>query len=106
MFFRFVMPFVVLLLALLYLFVLSRLGWSTLTKINVSIGAALLGFYLPDVFLNNTIARRQQSIMRGFPDALDLLLICVESGMSVDSSFQRVSPEIGAQSVELAEELA
>jgi tight adherence protein C len=83
MFFRFVMPFVVLVLALLYLFVVSRYTWPTFIKINVSIGAALLGFYLPDIFLNNTIARRQQSIMRGFPDSLDLLLICVESGMSV-----------------------
>ena len=64
----------------------------------------MLGFYLPDVFLNNTIARRQQSIMRGFPDALDLLLICVESGMSVESAFQRVATEIGVQSAELAEE--
>jgi tight adherence protein C len=105
MFFRFLMPFVVLVLVLLYLFVVSHFEWSTLTKINVSIGAALLGFYLPDVFLNNTIARRQQSIMRGFPDALDLLLICVESGMSVESAFQRVASEIGAQSAELAEEL-
>jgi len=105
MFFRFVMPFVVLVLALLYLFVISHYTWPTFIKINVSIGAALLGFYLPDVYLSNKIAKRQQSIMRGFPDALDLLLICVESGMSVESAFQRVSTEIGAQSAELAEEL-
>ncbi|MGZ5998081.1 MAG: type II secretion system F family protein [Rhizomicrobium sp.] len=105
MFFRFVMPFVVLVLALVYLFGISPLGWSTIMKINASVGAALLGFYLPDLFLNNTIARRQQSIMRAFPDALDLLLICVESGMSVESSFQRVASEIGSQSSELAEEL-
>ena len=105
MFFRFVMPFVVLVLALVYLFGISHLGWSTIMKINASVGAALLGFYLPDLFLNNTIARRQQSIMRAFPDALDLLLICVESGMSVESSFQRVASEIGSQSSELAEEL-
>jgi tight adherence protein C len=105
MFFRFVMPFVVLVLALVYLFALSHVSWSTFMKINASVGAALLGFYLPDLFLNNTIARRQQSIMRAFPDALDLLLICVESGMSVESSFQRVASEIGSQSSELAEEL-
>jgi tight adherence protein C len=105
MFFRFVMPFVVLVLALVYLFALSHVAWGTFMKINASVGAALLGFYLPDLFLNNTIARRQQSIMRAFPDALDLLLICVESGMSVESSFQRVASEIGSQSGELAEEL-
>src|SRR6185437_2103767 len=73
-------------------------------KVTVSLGMALLGFYLPDLFLNNVIARRQQSIMRAFPDALDLLLICVESGMSVEAAFQRVAAEIGVQSSELAEE--
>src|ERR1700759_171479 len=104
MFFRFVMPFAVLGFALLYLFVLSHFEWTTMMKICVSVGAALLGFYLPDLFLNNTIARRQQSIMRAFPDALDLLLICVESGMSVEAAFQRVATEIGQQSTELAEE--
>ncbi len=104
MFFRFVMPFAVLLIALVYLFLASHFQWSTTTKITASVGMALLGFYLPDLFLNNKIARRQQSIMRAFPDALDLLLICVESGMSVEAAFQRVATEIGAQSGELAEE--
>jgi tight adherence protein C len=105
MFFRFVMPFVVLVLALVYFFGISSVAWGSFMKINASVGAALLGFYLPDLFLNNTITRRQQSIMRAFPDALDLLLICVESGMSVEASFQRVASEIGSQSSELAEEL-
>ena len=105
MFFRFVMPFVVLLLTMVYLFAISNVAWGSFMKINASVGAALLGFYLPDLFLNNTIARRQQSIMRAFPDALDLLLICVESGMSIEASFQRVASEIGSQSSELAEEL-
>jgi tight adherence protein C len=52
------------------------------------------------------IQRRQQSIMQAFPDALDLMLICVESGMSIETAFTRVSAEIGSQSPELAEELA
>ncbi|HEY0300020.1 MAG TPA: type II secretion system F family protein [Rhizomicrobium sp.] len=104
MFFRFVMPFAVLGAALIYLFVVTNFEWTTTMKITVSVGASLLGFYLPDLFLNNAIARRQQSIMRAFPDALDLLLICVESGMSVEAAFQRVATEIGAQSSELAEE--
>ncbi len=104
MFFRFVMPFAVFGFAILYLFFISHFEWTTLMKITVAVGSALLGFYLPDLFLNNTIARRQQSIMRAFPDALDLLLICVESGMSVEAAFQRVATEIGQQSTELAEE--
>ncbi|MBK1870908.1 type II secretion system F family protein [Aestuariivirga sp. YIM B02566] len=63
------------------------------------------GFYLPSVFIRNKIGRRQLSIKRAWSDALDLLLICVESGMSIEAALQRVSREIGSQSVPLAEEL-
>lgn len=105
-FFRFVMPFIVFFVALFYLFVLAHLHWSDLTKFGAALGAGLFGFYLPDVFVSNMIAKRQTSIMRAFPDALDLLLICVESGMSTEAAFTRVASEIGTQSVELAEELA
>jgi tight adherence protein C len=66
---------------------------------------ALAGFYIPNVFLKNMTQRRQDSIRRAWSDALDLLLICVESGMSIESALQRVSREIGSQSVPLAEEL-
>jgi tight adherence protein C len=106
MFFRFVMPFLVFGIALFYLFLFLHLHWSVLEKIAAAFAGALLGFYLPDLFVNNMISRRQQSIMRAFPDALDLMLICVESGMSIESSFTRVAGEIGSQSAELAEELS
>ncbi|HKQ44431.1 MAG TPA: type II secretion system F family protein [Rhizomicrobium sp.] len=106
MFFRFVMPFIVFVVVLFYLFVILHLGWSPVQKIGAAFIGALIGFYLPDMFVNNMIARRQASIMRAFPDALDLMLICVESGMSIESAFSRVAAEIGAQSAELAEELA
>lgn len=66
---------------------------------------AIGGFYLPNVFLTNVIKRRQQSIQRAWSDALDLLLICVESGMSVEAAMGRVAQEIGQSSVPLAEEL-
>ena len=69
------------------------------------VGALYLGVKLPEVFLSNTIAKRQASMKRAFPDALDLLLICVESGMSIDA-FRKVGQEIGVQSVPLAEEFA
>jgi tight adherence protein C len=105
MFFRFVMPFIVFAVTLFYLFVVLHLSWSPLQKFGAAFVGALIGFYVPDMFVNNMIARRQASIMRAFPDALDLMLICVESGMSIESSFTRVAGEIGAQSPELAEEL-
>jgi tight adherence protein C len=65
----------------------------------------IAGFYAPVLFLKNMSKRRQDSIRRAWSDALDLLLICVESGMSIEAAMQRVSREIGSQSVPLAEEL-
>ena len=106
MFFRFVMPPVLFLVTLFYLFLILHLEWSPMTKVGAAFIGALIGFYLPDLFVGNMIQRRQQSIMRAFPDALDLMLICVESGMSIESAFTKVAAEIGTQSAELAEELA
>jgi len=106
MFFRFVMPFIVFVGTAFYLFLVVRPEWSTMTKWLAVFGGAAVGFYLPDLFVNNMIQKRQQSIMRAFPDALDLMLICVESGMSIETAFTRVAAEIGTQSPELAEELA
>jgi tight adherence protein C len=77
-----------------------------LIKVAISIGAAYFGMLSPNLFLRNQIQRRQASIKRAFPDALDLLLICVESGMAIEPSFRKVSEEIGTQSIPLAEELA
>jgi tight adherence protein C len=105
-FFRFIMPIIVFVAALLFLFLLSHVKWSPFLKVNAALGAGLAGFYLPDLFLKNRTTKRQASIMRGFPDGLDLMLICVESGMSIEAAFTRVSAEVGAQSPELAEELA
>ena len=59
---------------------------------------------LPVLYVSNRATKRKQSIQKAWPDALDLMLICVESGMSVEAAFRKVADEIGAQSVELAEE--
>ncbi len=64
------------------------------------------GFYVPMLFLRNRITKRQISIRRAWPNALDLLLICVESGMSSEASFRKVTQEIGSDSPALAEELS
>lgn len=105
-FFRFVMPPVVFLLTIGYLYLVNSFGLATMARIAAAGGGAFFGFYLPNLFVQNVIARRQESIQKAFPDALDLLLICVESGMSVEAAFAKVAAEIGAQSVELAEELS
>jgi tight adherence protein C len=105
LFFRLITPIVVLLFALFYLFVVELLDQPPLIKIGICLAAAYGGMQAPYLFLKNRIAKRQLSITRAFPDALDLLLICVESGMSIEAAFRKVSVEIGSQSVALAEEL-
>jgi tight adherence protein C len=106
LFFRLIMPIAMFVLAILYLFVFVDIKQPTMVKLAITVGAAWLGMRIPALFLKNLIARRQLSIRRAFPDALDLLLICVESGMSIDASFRKVSEEIGSQSIPLAEEFA
>src|ERR1043166_444784 len=105
LFFRMVTPAVALVATAVYLFVIVKIDQPLMIKIGVCIGAAYLGMHLPLLFLKNKITRRQTSVRRAFPDALDLLLICVESGMSVEAAFRKVSQEIGTQSIPLAEEL-
>jgi tight adherence protein C len=106
LFFRMVMPVVALAFTVFYIYVVLNLDEPALIKIGISIGAAYFGMISPNLFLRNKIQRRQLSIKRAFPDALDLLLICIESGMSIEAAFRKVSEEIGSQSVALAEELA
>ncbi|QUS41458.1 type II secretion system F family protein [Tardiphaga alba] len=104
LFFRAVTPLLFLAFAILYVFVISHMEQSTPIKIGMCLGAAWLGMQAPMIFLKNAISKRQLSIRRAFPDALDLLLICIESGMSIEVAFRRVSVEIASQSVALAEE--
>ncbi len=104
LFFRMAMPIAGLLFSLFYIFIVLDLDYPPMLKFAMCIGCAYFGMYSPNLFLKNKIQRRQLSMKRAFPDALDLLLICVESGMSIESAFRKVSEEIGSQSVALAEE--
>jgi tight adherence protein C len=104
-FFRFSMPFVFLSIAVFYLFVFNDFGMPFMSRVTISMVAAVIGFYAPNIFLANRISKRRTSIMQAFPDALDLLLICVEAGMSIEAAIQKVSQEIGGSSIDLAEEL-
>jgi len=105
LFFRLVAPVGFFLLSSFYLFVLKVLDRPPLVLVAIVIGATYLGVKAPEIFLSNQISKRQGSIKSAWPDALDLLLICVESGMSIEAAFRRVSAEIGTQSVAMAEEL-
>jgi len=68
-------------------------------------GACLFGFLGPDLYISSETTKRQQKLSKALPDGLDLLVICAESGLSLDASLERVSGEIGGASPELAEEL-
>lgn len=103
---RFALPFVGIALVFLYVFVLAP---NAIEKPQLKYGALLfgaaIGFYAPSLYISNLGSKRQASIMSAFPDALDMLLICVESGMSIEMGFSKVGAEIGSASPELAEEL-
>lgn len=104
-FFRVVLPFVMFIVTFGYIHIIGGFGLPGMGILLISVAAAYLGFYLPNVFVSNLISRRQDSIKLAFSDALDLLLICVESGMSIEAALARVADEIGSQSIPLAEEL-
>ncbi|WP_427452577.1 type II secretion system F family protein [Litorimonas sp. WD9-15] len=103
---RLVAPIVLGLLGFLIFVVLNLPGWDMLRRVALSIGMMLFGYYLPGIYIKNVAGKRLASIMPVFPDALDLLLICVESGMSVELAFGKVAEEMGDASVELAEEFS
>jgi len=106
LFMRFVTPLAIFFLAALYLLVLNTGGRPLYLNLVYAIGAGLVGAYLPNLLLRNATQKRQASIRRAWPDCLDLMLLCVEAGMSMEHAFKRVAREIGQQSPELAEELA
>ena len=104
LFFRLIAPIVLFIGAVLYVFVISHMEKSLPVKIGICVGAAWFGLQAPMLFLKNRITKRQLQIKRAFPDALDLLLICIESGMSIEAAFRKVSAEIVTQSIALSEE--
>ncbi len=106
LFFRGAGPILLFAFSMLYVFFVLNLSYPFAIKILICVGVAFIGFYLPNIFLENIIQKRQTSIKQAFPDALDMLLICVQSGMSVEAAFSKVSKEAASQSIELAEELS
>jgi len=105
LFSKVLLPIVFCGVALFYLFVISSAERTAFMNFAVALFAAAGGFYLPTMLLKNKVAKRQLSIRRAWPDALDLMLICVESGMSLEATMKKVAVEVGIQSPELAEEM-
>ena len=104
-FFRFALPFVFAAAVVVYLTVV-RLHLVPMARVAFVVAGFVAGYYAPNIYLTNVAKRRRGNVVGAFPDALDLLLICVEAGMSIEAALQKVSQEIGGSSIELAEELS
>jgi tight adherence protein C len=105
LFFRVVLPVIMLIVAAIYVLGISQMEHPFMIKIVIVLIVGYAGFFAPTLFIKNQVSKRQLSIRRAWPDALDLMLICVESGMSIEAAFRKVAIEIGTASTALAEEL-
>lgn len=103
---KLIAPIALLLFGLIFIVMLNVFNWDFTRRMALTLGLTLFGYYLPGLLVKNMATKRLNSIMPVFPDALDLLLICVESGMSVELAFAKVAEEMGDASVELAEEFS
>lgn len=104
---RAVLPIVFGLLAFLVIYVVEYFpDWSPMMRLGVTTAALFLGYKGPEIYLSNKSSKRTKEIQKGLPDALDLLVICAEAGLTVDAAFNRVAKELGRAYPELGDEFA
>ena len=103
--FRLATPIAFFIAAIVYQFLIIKWSQPAMLKIGIAIAATYLGIKVPELFLKNKTGKRQKELERAFPNTLDLLLICAESGMSIEHAVRKVSQEIGLESVSMAEEM-
>jgi tight adherence protein C len=105
LFFKLAMPIVFAAIAFLLVYLLEVGSLSPPLRPLAVFAGAILGFFAPEIYLSNAITKRQLGLQRALPDGLDLLVICAESGLSLDAALERVANELGSACPELAEEL-
>ena len=102
---RFVLPVVIGIAAVVCLYLLNWYpDWSWFRRYATVAGLIIGGYKAPDIWLKNKVSKRSNAIRKGLPDALDLLVICAEAGLTVDAAFGRVSRELGKAYPELGDE--
>jgi tight adherence protein C len=102
---RFVLPVVIGITAVLLLYVFGfEPQWSAIRRYATVAGLLVGSYKAPDIWLKNKVNKRSAAIRKGLPDALDLLVICAEAGLTVDAAFGRVSKELGKAYPELGDE--
>jgi len=103
--FRLVAPIAFLVVVIVYEFLILHWNQPLMVKIGAAIAASYLGIKAPELFLRNKTIKRKKELERAFPNTLDLLLICAESGMSIEHAVRKVSEEIGVECISMAEEM-
>ena len=103
--FRLIAPIGFFLATTSYEFLILKWNAPIMVKIGASIAASYFGIKAPELFLRNKTIKRQKELERAYPNTLDLLLICAESGMSIKHAVRKVSQEIGVESIAMAEEM-
>ena len=104
---RLILPFVLGGIAALYIYGLGMFpDYASSTKAMIVGAGLLIGYKAPDIYVKNLVNKRSDAIRKGLPDALDLLVICAEAGLTVDAAFNRVAKELGNGYPELADEFA
>lgn len=104
--FRLLLPVVFFLIGAVFLIGLNTPEWDMLQRVFATVVLVVFAYYIPPLYVANVANKRLAAIVPVFPDALDLLLICVESGMSVELAFAKVASEMAENSIELAEEFS
>ncbi|MDE3175853.1 MAG: type II secretion system F family protein [Pseudomonadota bacterium] len=104
--YRLAAPILFFIFGIVYFFFIAHLQWSFLMRGGASLACAYLGIKAPELFLNNKIAKRQKAMTRAYPNMVDLLIICAESGMSIEHAVRKVGQEVGSESLEMAEEMS
>ncbi|GAB4570634.1 MAG: type II secretion system F family protein [Rhodothalassiaceae bacterium] len=104
LFFKMILPIIVTVAVVLFVFVLKALEGRPFLEMVVPVGAILLAFFGPDLIVKNAIQKRVDAIRKALPDALDLMVICAEAGLTLDTALNRVTNEMGKSAPELADE--
>ncbi len=105
---RAILPVVVGIIAAIVIYATDMLptDWGSTKRVGVLVGAVGLAYKAPEIFLKNKATKRTDLVRKGLPDALDLLVICAEAGLTVDAAFNRVAKELGRAYPELGDEFA
>jgi len=102
---RFVLPVVLGVIAVALIYLMNHWpAWGALRRYMTLAGVLIGSYKAPDIWLKNKVTKRSKAIQKGLPDALDLLVICAEAGLTVDAAFGRVSRELGKAYPELGDE--